>query len=185
MNIVQEQEKQYAKDNTTFEEGKWWVTYADGKRRNLAAVQRSRTKHCLIDNSKNNCNRMWVDNEYIPKTHPLHKAGRYKSFNDAAFSSFTNYSQSTKGDVYIITNSAWPEWIKVGKAIDATDRLKSYQTGDPHRSYSLRYSVSLDNRHTSEIKAHKALELISDDRRNEWFRIDLSKAVKCLGGLDE
>ena len=151
----------------------------------LTARQISNAKTNPVHNPVNNPQRMFVDGKYVAKTHPLHKAGNYKSFNDAAFSSFKNYSKTTKGDVYIITNAAWPEWIKVGKAVDATDRLKGYQTSDPHRSYSLRYSVSLANRHTSEIKAHKALELISDERRNEWFRIDLSKAVKCLGGLDE
>jgi len=180
MNIVQEQQQEEDITNirarVTTElweaEGDLWYIHSDGGRRKY------KSRHMT------NNGRMFVDGKYVPQTHPLYKAGRYKSFNDAAFSSFTNYSQSTKGDVYIITNSAWPEWIKVGKAIDATDRLKSYQTGDPHRSYSLRYSVNLDNRHTSEIKAHKALELISDDRRNEWFKIDLSTAVKCLGGLD-
>jgi len=150
----------------------------------LTAKQISNAIYNPRNNLRNNCKRMWVDGKYIPKKHPLWKSGKYRSFNDAAFSSFTNYSQSTEGDVYIITNYAWPEWIKVGKAVDAADRLKSYQTSDPHRAYSLRYSVSVDNRHTSEVKAHKVLELISDDRRNEWFKIDLAKAIDCLGDLD-
>jgi len=178
------QEKQIAKDNTVFEEGEWWLVYGANKRRRLDKVLRNREKFNPLTNPKHNCKRMFVAGKYVPKTHPLWKSGNYKSFNDAAFSSFANYSQSTKGDVYAITNSAWPEWIKIGKAIDATDRLKSYQTSDPHRAYTLRHSVSHENRHTSEIRAHKALELISDERRNEWFKIDLSKAVKCLGDLD-
>jgi len=172
MNIAQ-QEQQHANATYFIEEGEQWVRWADGGRRRLALL------------NKKNAARMYVDGTYVAKSHPLWKSGRYNSFNDAAFSSFTNYSQSTKGDVYVITNDAWPEWIKVGKAIDASDRLKSYQTSDPFRAYSLRYSVSLANRHTSEVKAHKALELLSDDRKNEWFKIDLSKAVACLGALSE
>jgi len=179
MNIVQEQQQE-AVNNTMARvttrlweaEGDLWYIHSDGGRRKY------KSRHMT------NNGRMFVDGKYVPQTHPLHKAGNYKSFNDAAFSSFANYNQSTVGDVYIITNDAWPEWIKVGKAIDAEDRLKSYQTGDPLRSYTLRYSVNLDNRHTSEIRAHKALELISDERRNEWFKVDLSAAVKCLGDLD-
>ena len=28
---------------------------------------------------------MYVNGKYIPMSHPLHKAGRYNNFNDAAF----------------------------------------------------------------------------------------------------
>ena len=38
--------------------------------------------------------RMWVNGEEIKKTHPLYKAGRYKGFEDAAFSSLENYKTS-------------------------------------------------------------------------------------------
>lgn len=190
--LEQVQEKRYAKSKTAIVDGEWWVIYANNTRHRLSSVKRNKAaykeKHSATNNFKNNPannpKKMYVNGQYVPRAHPLHKAGRYKSFNDAAFSSFANYNQTTKGDVYIITNDAWPEWIKVGKAIDATDRLKSYQTSDPFRLYNLRYSVNLDNRHTSEIRAHKALELISDERRNEWFKVDLSAAVKCLGDLD-
>ena len=102
------------------------------------------------------------------------------SFNDAAFSSLVNYNASPKGDVYIITNKAWPEWVKVGKAVDATDRLKSYQTSDPFRAYELYHSVTKENRHTAEVEAHKALEALSKDRKNEWFKINLSEAKEIL-----
>ncbi len=131
----------------------------------------------------NNKNRMYVDGKYVPQSHPLWKAGRYTSFNDAAFSSFTNYNRTTKGDVYLITNAAWPEWVKVGKAGDAEDRLKNYQTSDPFRAYALHHSVVTENRHTAELKAHKALEALSEDRKNEWFKVDLTIAVNCIESL--
>ena len=131
----------------------------------------------------NNIRRMYVDGKYVPQTHPLWKAGRYTSFNDAAFSSFTNYNRTTKGYVYLITNMAWPEWVKVGKAGDATDRLKGYQTSDPFRSYVLHHSVVTANRHTSELEAHKALEALSEDRKNEWFKVNLTTAVNCIEAL--
>ena len=71
---------------------------------------------------------MWVNGKYVPKAHPLWKAGRYKSFDDAAFSGLQNYTRSKEGQVYIITNSAWPEWVKIGMAVDAEDRCNGYQT---------------------------------------------------------
>ena len=158
-----------ANNTNTFEhEGEMWRWCPDGTRRRLNA-----------HNAKNH-RRMFVDSKYVPQSHPLWKSGNYKSFNDAAFSSFTNYTSSTKGDVYIITNKAWPEWVKVGKAVDATDRLKSYQTSDPFRAYELYHSVTKENRHTAEVEAHKALEALSKDRKNEWFKINLSEAKEIL-----
>lgn len=147
---------------------KWYLGYKDSS---VEAYKR------------NNKNRMYVDGKYIPQTHPLWKAGRYTSFNDAAFSSFTNYNKTTKGDVYLITNEAWPDWVKVGKAGDAADRLKGYQTSDPFRAYTLQHSVVTENRHTAELKAHKALEVLSADRKNEWFKVDLATAVNCIEAL--
>ena len=158
-------------NTTTFEhEGETWRWCPDGTRRRLSA-----------HNAKN-YRRMFVAGKYVPQTHPLWKSGNYKSFNDAAFSSFTNYTTSTKGDVYIITNKAWPEWVKIGKAVDATDRLKSYQTSDPFRAYELYHSVTKENRHTAEVEAQKALEVLSKDRKNEWFKVKLETAVSCIEG---
>ena len=172
MNILQEH--QAVNINTVFEEGEWWI-------RNKRTNERRRCEPL----NKKNARRMYVDGQYIPQTHPLWKSGRYNSFNDAAFSSFVNYNKTTKGDVYLITNDAWPEWIKVGKAGDAADRLKNYQTSDPFRAYKLEHSITVENRHTGEVKAHKALEALSEDRKNEWFKVDLTIAVRCIEALDE
>ena len=60
---------------------------------------------------------MYVDGKYISKSHPLFKAGKYKSFGDAAFASLQKDVQIKQGYVYAIRNAAWPEWIKIGKAI--------------------------------------------------------------------
>jgi|TARA_R110000751_G_C13551506_1_gene456362 hypothetical protein len=170
MNIAP-QKQQLVNINTSFEDGDWWI-------RNKRTNERRR---CDALNNKNK-RRMYVDGKYVPQTHLLWKSGRYNSFNDAAFSSFTNYTSSTKGDVYIITNKAWPEWVKIGKAVDATDRLKSYQTSDPFRAYELHHSVTKENRHTAEVESHKALEVLSKDRKNEWFKVDLETAVSCIEG---
>lgn len=138
-----------------------------------------------INNATTNAERMTVNGKYVSRKHPLWKIGNYKSFNDAAFSSFVNYSKSTNGFVYAIKNKAWPEWVKVGKAGDAEDRLKNYQTGDPFRVYTLEFSFKVTNRHTAETEAHKALALLSEDRRNEWFKVDLTTAVRCIEAINE
>lgn len=130
-----------------------------------------------------NPKRMYVNGKYIPKSHPLYKPGRYKSFNDAAFSGLQNYNTTKSGYVYVITNAAWPEWVKVGMAIDADDRLNSYQTSSPFRDYELQYSVYCKDRRKLEGKAHKAVEAIASDRNNEWFKASVEDAVDCITGI--
>ncbi len=112
--------------------------------------------------------RMWVDGNYIPKDHPLHKPGRYKGFTEAAFSSLENYELAKQGQVYVIRNPAFPSWCKVGMAIDAEDRLKQYQTSSPYRDYVLVASWDVEDRREAEKQAHALLEQ-HYERRGEWF----------------
>ena len=116
--------------------------------------------------------RMIVNGKYIPKSHPLHKAGIYKSFSDAAFSSLQNYTKCDKGEVYIIKNPAWKNWYKVGKAVDSIDRCNSYQTSSPYRDYVLVTSVRVKDRGKAEREAHVIAENLSKERNNEWFYIE-------------
>ena len=112
------------KTNIVEENGKYFYVGAkDGAKRTLEA------------HMKKNTNRMWVDGKYIPASHPLHKPGRYEGFEEAAFSSLKNYKKSKEGQVYVITNPAFEGWVKVGMAVDAIDRLKSYQTSSPFRDF--------------------------------------------------
>jgi len=122
---------------------------------------------------------MWVNGAEVKKTHPLYKAGRYKGFEEAAFSSLENYTDSTEGQVYVVTNTAWEGWVKVGMAIDAKDRLKNYQTSSPFRDYKLRHSYTTSNRRKSEAEAHTLLEQ-KYERRNEWFLCTPNQAIEVL-----
>jgi len=80
------------------------------------------------------------------------------------------YNQVKEGYVYVMTNPAWPEWIKVGMAVDSEDRLKSYQTSSPFRDYILVYSYEVDDRRAAESAAHTRLAKECDNI-NEWFRL--------------
>lgn len=119
---------------------------------------------------RRNNERMYVNGKYIVQTHPLYKAGRYKSFEDAAFSSLEKYESSTEGQVYIVTNPSFPEWVKVGMAVDAEDRLRGYQTSSPFRDYELFYSWSVNDRRTAETEAHSILKEWTAGKKNEWFK---------------
>ena len=120
---------------------------------------------------KRNDAQMYVDGKYISKSHPLYKPGKYKSFNDAAFSALQNYDTCTKGEVYILKNRAWKDWYKIGKAVDAVDRCKSYQTSSPHRDYELVTFAKVDDRNKAEKLLHSHFTFRSRERRGEWFHL--------------
>ena len=138
------------------------------------------TKH----NKQNGPNRMYVNGKYIPKIHPLHKAGRYKGFEEAAFSALENFKDSPQGQVYIITNPAWEGWVKVGMAIDAEDRASNYQTSSPYRDYELAHIVDTQDRRATETETHARLGDLFE-QRNEWFKCSVEMAKRIMDGVVE
>ena len=125
---------------------------------------------------KRDAQRMYVNGKEISKKHPLHKPGRFKSLDDAW--SHSKIESTEQGDVYVITNSAWPEWVKVGKASIAEDRLNGYQTSSPFRDYKIVAKLATEDRHTKEREMHKIFEHFAKERKGEWFKIDTVTAIK-------
>ena len=125
--------------------------------------------------------RMFVGGKHIPKTHPLHKPGRYKSFEHAAFESLGNYKGIVEGQVYILYSPAYPSWCKIGMAVDARDRLKNFQTGTPYRDYILVASYDVPDRREAEKEAHKLLRE-THASKNEWFVVGANVAKEILDG---
>ena len=154
--------------NTYWENGEWWYYGKASGRERLSSHRRKNDK------------RMFVNGKYVPQSHPLWKSGRYKSFNDAAFSSLENYATTKEGHVYIITNPAWPDWVKIGMAVDAEDRLNGYQTSSPMRDFKLEYSVKVSDRRESEAKAHKLCKKMGIDNKGEWFNMPVETAKLIL-----
>ena len=143
-------------------------------------VNRTQCKACSKNyNDSSNDNRMWVDGEYIKTSHPLHKPGRYNSFGEAAFKALQKGNATSNGYVYAMRNSAWPEWIKIGKAVDVHDRIKGYQTGSPMRDYELIGYAEFTDYNGAEIKAHNFAEKLGE-RKNEWFKITDDEAMRAI-----
>ena len=136
-----------------------------------------------IYSPKNNLSRMYVNGKYVPKSHPLHKPGRYKTFNDAAFDGTYKLDNIKEGYVYIISNPAWLGWVKIGMAIDAEDRCNGYQTSSPHRDYELKYTIETEDRRTLEQAAHKEASKLASDTKGEWFKLDVETAIEILNNL--
>lgn len=144
------------------------------------ALGRTQCKNCCNPNRHiKNPTRMYVNGKYISRKHPLYKPGRYKSFGDAAFSALQKDKQILQGYVYAIRNKAWPDWIKIGKAVDAEDRLNGYQTSSPMRDYELINSVYFDDRNKAERDAHKVAER-KGERKGEWFKLTEEQALEVL-----
>lgn len=128
-------------------------------------------KECTAKRTYRNSDRMWVNGVFIPKSHPLHKPGRYKTLDDA-WSHCEIDSRSKEGEVYIIRSPAYCNWYKVGKAVNSEDRLSGYQTSSPHRDFVLEYCEHFDNRHEAEAEIHRLLEKHEHcmERKGEWFK---------------
>ena len=138
-------------------------------------------------NSKNGPQRLYINGEYIPKRDPRHKVfkpGNYKNINDAVFSQ-SSINQIQEGYVYVMTNKAWPDWVKIGMAIDAEDRLNGYQTSSPYRDYTLEHKVYSDNRRESEREAHTKAAVVCKGNKGEWFKISVKEAITILDNLNE
>jgi hypothetical protein len=153
----------------------------------LAAVGPTPTKGKYYKDNKSavqarDAKRMWVNGVEVKKTHPLYKAGRYKGFEDAAFSSLENYKDNPQGQVYIITNPAWEGWAKVGMAVDSEDRLKNYQTSSPERDYELFDYEDFDDRRVAESMVHDYLRK-RFKHKNEWFECSAESAMRAIDAI--
>jgi hypothetical protein len=86
-----------------------------------------------------------------------------------------------EGFVYIMTNPAWPDAIKIGSAIDYERRLETYQTGDPYRAYKLLHTHYSSHRERLEKMIHTKL----DEHRleGEWFKCSVETAVEMIAQL--
>ena len=144
----------------------------------------SRCKECRKDiEYEGHSKRMYVNGKYVSRKHPLYKAGRFKTFEGAAFASLEGYANTTEGYVYIINNPCWDGWVKVGMAIDAEDRCKQYQTSSPYRDYKLCYLKHFEDRKIAEQSAHKELKKITDTYHGEWFKTSVKEAKKTIEAL--
>jgi hypothetical protein len=161
--LLEETGPRPTEQNSVFMNGEWWYTgQADGRRR-------------IDSHRRKNYTRMFVNGQYIPKSHPLHQAGRYKSWDDAH--SHNRIDKVKEGYVYAVTNPAWPNWVKVGMALDADDRCRGYQTSSPYRDYEVKVSVFFEDRSKAEQQVHKLLSEVAAERRGEWFKIDPITAI--------
>jgi len=86
----------------------------------------------------------------------------------------------TYGYLYIISNAAWPNWIKVGVTKDLKNRLHTYQTASPFRNYVLEYSLFHPEYLQAEKKIKETMKHFAKSIKNEWYEVDLHMAKSRL-----
>ncbi len=88
---------------------------------------------------------------------------------------YNKYDKVKRGHIYVVSNPAWEGWYKVGMAVDAEDRCRTYQTSSPLRDFKLEYSEFFADRKETEKLVHNKLTAIGCDNRGEWFKLSLNK----------
>lgn len=149
-------------------------------------------KSCIkINNDKRNPHQnqqnLYINGKYVSRKDPrykIFKPGNYKNIGDAIFEQ-SEVSSIKEGYVYVITNKAWPDWVKIGMAIDAEDRCNGYQTSSPHRDYILEHSVYSNDRRKAEQQAHTRATKLATETNGEWFKLTVQQAKEVLDNLDE
>ena len=160
-----------------FVDGEWWYYYPKTGS-SLKSGNHTRERAETLRNRFDKV--MTVNGKYISRSHPLHKAGNYKTFEGAAFSALKGYEKTPEGYVYIIANPSFDGWLKVGMAIDAEDRCNGYQTSSPHRDYKLLYSRRFNDRRTAETKTLHKLKKVVKEHNGEWFKTDRNTAQEII-----
>jgi hypothetical protein len=84
-----------------------------------------------------------------------------------------------RGWVYVITNKAMPELVKVGYSTkDPELRAEELaNTGTPH-AYVVEFDVLVENPRELEKKAHAQLSPFHE--RKEWFRCSVTQAIQAI-----
>lgn len=85
-----------------------------------------------------------------------------------------------EGFIYIVSNPAWPEWLKVGETVDFENRLKAYQTSGPLNDYNMCLTWWVEDRKIVEIEILEKLKSLGYEIRGEWVKINYSSLLEIL-----
>jgi hypothetical protein len=112
-------------------DGELWYVRPSGRRERLGSYLRKNTK------------RMFVNGAYIPTSHPLHKPGRYKNFDDAW--SHQKIEQTKEGEIYA-TGKPYTRKVNGNVVIIATPprRANVLEQKEWERGYNAAYFNQLE-----------------------------------------
>ena len=133
-----------------------------------------------------NPKRVFVAGQYVGMSHSIGiPGGCYITWEQALTKVAYRNVAVRHGHVYVITNPAWPEWCKIGRALEAHDRTRGFQTGSPYRDYELYGFVNFEDRYKVENEAHKMLAEAGFKQYGEWFLVTPLAALNLLKSIQE
>lgn len=92
-------------------------------------------------------------------------------------------TNTREGFLYVVSNIAWPGFIKIGRALDYEDRLNTFNTGDPMRRYKLEFIWYFRDRYTAEREAQRLM--LPWWRGGEWYLAPVDEAVACIKSINK
>lgn len=86
---------------------------------------------------------------------------------------------------YVITNAAYPEWVKIGftSKSEMTERLRVYQTGSPFRDYEVYHVVYFADARMAETEVQARLKLMNATKSGEWYKMSPRMAANMLDAV--
>jgi hypothetical protein len=81
------------------------------------------------------------------------------------------------GFLYLISNPAYPEWVKIGQTTDYEKRLQNYQTSSPFADYQMVACKWVENSFESEQEFLSKIRLVFDVR-GEWIKAPFTELIK-------
>ena len=88
-----------------------------------------------------------------------------------------------EGYIYVISNSNFPNFYKIGVTEDIKSRLRTYQTSSPLRNYKIEYYIHHSDCYNAEKDIHEQMKPFARSQKNEWFEIGSLQMV--IDRLDE
>ena len=170
-----------------------WTPYfmkTDNRTCNKCYNKRHNKKNNAINNLKQrHLNSKYAKKKEHPDLYKLFPPGNYTLTKEGWYTPLKDkkvekVERSKAGYIYICTNPAWEDWLKIGQTDDPDKRLKQFWTGTPHRDHEFVHTIETDNMDDAEKRAHRIAESMGE-RKNEWFKLTVEQAIEVLNNLDE
>lgn len=88
--------------------------------------------------------------------------------------------RSKEGFIYIISNSNYPDYYKIGVTTNISSRLRTYQTGSPHRNFKIEYYIFHPDCYEAEQRIKQMMHYFATDIKNEWYKVSREIAIARL-----
>ena len=90
----------------------------------------------------------------------------------------TTTSDPDWGHVYLLSHPAHHPWLKVGRTVNLKQRLGTYQTADPNRSYAFIRTAFVPDYRAKEQNLIERLKALGWPVDHEWIKAPVAEVLK-------